>query len=142
VVEKIADYAKNTDFEVLTADNPVDGILLYKMTRSPTVYELLKRNGGNKSGERIADVSPEGIIYPDQFTPIPIGTIENLKEPWDKPHPLVAKLRDRKKYVKCSSCPFFEVCNGGLRARAYAVTGDFWERDPSCYLDEIQKKYG
>jgi radical SAM protein with 4Fe4S-binding SPASM domain len=141
VIEKIADYAKNTDFEVLTADNPVDGILLYKMTRSPTVYELLKRNGGNKSGERIADVSPEGIIYPDQFTPIPIGVIENLKEPWDKPHPLVAKLRDRKKYVKCSSCPFFEVCNGGLRARAYAVTGDFWERDPSCYLDEIQKKY-
>ena len=141
VVEKIVEYAKNTDFEILTADNPVDGILVYKITKSPEVYELLKRNGGNKSGERIADVSPEGVIYPDQFTPIPIGTIDDLKRPWDEPHPLVAKLRERKKYVKCSSCPFFEVCNGGLRARAYVAKGDFWEKDPSCYLEEILKKY-
>ncbi|TRM75302.1 radical SAM protein [Sulfolobus sp. E5] len=138
VVNKIIERSK--DGEVLTADNPVDGILVYIKTGfSNEVLELLKRNGGNKSGERIADISPEGIVYPDQFTPIPIGNINNLKEIWDKPNDLVGKLRERWKYVKCSHCPFFTVCNGGLRGRALVAKGDLWEKDPSCYLDEILK---
>ncbi|EWG06860.1 MAG: radical SAM protein [Candidatus Aramenus sulfurataquae] len=142
VVERIVERTReNKEIEVLTADNPVDGVLIYAMTRNEEVLRLLRRNGGNKSGERIADVSPEGVVYPDQFTPIPIGRIERLKEIWDKPNEVVDKLRARKNYLKCSSCPFFDVCNGGLRGRALAVTGDLWGKDPSCYLEEIAKKY-
>ncbi len=141
IVTKIIERSKeNKDVEVLTADNPVDGILVYMKTGfSNEVFELLKRNGGNKSGERIADISPEGIVYPDQFTPIPIGNINNLKEIWDRPNELVGKFRERWKYVKCSHCPFFAVCNGSLRGRALVAKGDLWEKDPSCYLDEILK---
>lgn len=138
VVKKIINYSTSGK-EVLTADNPVDGILVYAMTGKNEVLDLLRRNGGNKSGERIADITPEGIVYPDQFTQIPIGTIDNLKEIWEKPNPLVEKLRMRKLYVKCSSCPFFDVCNGGLRGRALAL-GDLWGKDPSCYLENIFNK--
>jgi len=27
-----------------------------------------------------------------------------------------------------------EICNGGSRSRAYAIYGDMWAEDPSCYL--------
>lgn len=138
-VTRIIEFAKTGRWEVLTADNPVDGILVYSLTKSGEVLDLLRRNGGNKSGERIADVSPEGVVYPDQFTPVPLGEITNLKEIWDEPKPLVRMLKERKKYVKCSSCPFFDVCNGGLRGRALAYTGDLWGKDPSCYLEEIKE---
>ncbi|MEM0289923.1 MAG: radical SAM protein [Metallosphaera sp.] len=137
VIKKIIHYSKDGEWEVLTADNPVDGILIYSLTRSVRVLDLLRRNGGNKSGERIADVSPEGVVFPDQFTPIPLGEIKNLKRIWDEPGPMLKKLKERRSFVKCSSCRFFEVCNGGLRGRALAATGDLWERDPSCYLDLI-----
>ncbi|MCG3109945.1 Coenzyme PQQ synthesis protein E [Metallosphaera sp. J1] len=139
VIAKIVDYARTGEWEVLTADNPVDGILVYRLTGKDRVLELLRRNGGNKSGERIADVNPEGVVYPDQFTPVRIGEITDLRRIWDEPHPVVKKLRERKSLVKCASCRFFDVCNGGLRGRALAVTGDMWEKDPSCYLDEIEK---
>jgi len=139
VVKKIVERTKAGKWEVLTADNPVDGILVYSLTKSVNVLDLLRKNGGNKSGERIADVSPEGIVYPDQFTPVPLGRVENLREIWDEPRPLVKMLRERKRYVKCSSCPFFDVCNGGLRGRALVYTGDLWGKDPSCYLEDIFK---
>ncbi|QKR00313.1 radical SAM protein [Metallosphaera tengchongensis] len=142
VIRKIVEYSRSGEWEVLTADNPVDGILIYRLTGSQAVLELLKRNGGNKSGERIADVTPEGLVYPDQFTPIPLGRIENLKQIWDEPNHLVKELRNRKLHVKCSSCKFFDVCNGGLRGRALALYGDLWERDPSCYLHEIERDLG
>ncbi len=141
VVTKIVEYAKSGEWEVLTADNPVDGVLIYRLTGDQGVLELLRKNGGNKSGERIADVSPEGVVYPDQFTPVPLGTLDNLKGIWDTPNVWVEKLRERKKYLKCSSCKFFDVCNGGLRGRALAVYGDFWEKDPSCYLEEIEREF-
>ncbi|BBG24859.1 radical SAM protein [Sulfuracidifex tepidarius] len=138
VIRQVIELTKGLDFEVLTADNPVDGILIYHVTKSDRVKELLMRNGGNKSGERIADISPEGEIYPDQFTRIRIGDLENLRATWDNPTELLTKLRSRRKYVKCSLCPFFDMCNGGLRGRAFSL-GDLWGRDPSCYLDQLLK---
>ncbi len=76
LVTKIIEYAKRGEWEVLTADNPVDGVLVYSLTRNPGILELLRKNGGNKSGERIADVTPDGVVYPDQFTPVPLGSRE------------------------------------------------------------------
>jgi len=28
------------------------------------------------------------------------------------------------------------LCNGNFRPRAEAVTGDFWQSDPACYLTD------
>jgi len=47
-------------------------------------------------------------------------------------------LRDRRGHIKgrCSVCPYFEICNGNLRARAESYYGDPWAEDPSCYLSD------
>ncbi len=140
VTEKIFRNAKE-DMEILTADNAVDGIHLYAMTGERRVLDLLRKNGGNRSGERIADISPDGTVYPDQFTHVPIGRIEHLREIWEEPDAIVAKLRERKKLLECRSCRYLDVCNGNLRGRALAFTGDIWGMDPSCYLKEIQERY-
>ncbi|MCY0851020.1 radical SAM/SPASM domain-containing protein [Sulfuracidifex metallicus] len=141
IMSHIIDEAKHADFEVLTADNPVDGVLIYHMTRDDKVLDLLRRNGGNRSGERIADISPNGDVYPDQFTPVKMGHVSELRKIWDGPSDVLVKLRKRKEYLKaCSSCPFLDICNGGLRGRALAM-GDFWGKDPSCYLQEIRRTF-
>ena len=39
--------------------------------------------------------------------------------------------------TSCAStvgCRFLNVCNGNLRTRAEAATGDWLAMDPSCYL--------
>lgn len=78
-VEEI--FARARDFhrrgvakEILTVDNHADGALLYLNVlreegpgRAAEVYALLKRNGGNNSGARLAHVDNLGNIHPDQF---------------------------------------------------------------------------
>ena len=51
-------------------------------------------------------------------------------------YPILNGLRDRKTLLKgrCSKCKWLSLCNGNFRARAEAVTGDFWASDPACYL--------
>ena len=47
-------------------------------------------------------------------------------------------LRDRAAYLpgRCRGCRFLEVCNGNLRTRAEAATGDWLGQDPGCYLTD------
>ena len=53
-----------------------------------------------------------------------------------------AKRISTKYKRKCSSCKYIDICNGGSRSRAYAISGDLWDEDPSCYLtlEEIKGK--
>ena len=140
VTEKIFRLTEE-DSDILTADNAVDGLHIYAMTGEKRVLDLLRKNGGNRSGERIADISPNGTVYPDQFTHAPIGRIEELRRIWEEPDALVSKLRDRKKLLECRDCRYLDACNGNLRGRALALTGNLWGKDPSCYLREIGEKY-
>ena len=50
---------------------------------------------------------------------------------------ILNKLRQYPRQIegKCQNCKYIEICNGGSRSRAFAITGDLWEEDPSCYLD-------
>ena len=89
-------------------------------------------------------------MHPDQFTQHhTFGNVRDRKfsEIWqDTSHPIMAGLKDRKPLLKgrCAKCRFLDNCNGNFRTRAEAVTGDFWESDPSCYLtdEEIGIKGG
>ena len=58
--------------------------------------------------------------------------------------PRLAILRDRKAQLppRCQSCRFLDVCNGNLRTRAEAATGDWLGEDPSCYLSELETAAG
>jgi len=132
--------------EILTVDNHADGVYLYlrfkeqEPERAAEIYRLLRRNGGNSSGIRIACIDAEGNVHPDQFWQhYSLGNV--LERPFsliwqDLSDPLLRRLRNRKGLVrgKCSRCLFFDLCNGNFRVRAEAAYGDTWAEDPACYL--------
>ncbi|MCR4418763.1 MAG: radical SAM protein [Clostridia bacterium] len=136
--------------EVLTVDNHADGPFVYLRlrardpSRAAEALELLHRNGGNRSGVAIAAIDWEGKVHPDQFTlHHTVGDVrrEGFARIWTQAeHPLLAALRDRRRYLKgrCQECIWLEICNGNCRARAEALTGDFWAPDPACYLTEAE----
>lgn len=134
--------------EVLTVDNHCDAIYLYLRTRrdnpgkAAEVLELLRRNGGNRTGIAIGEVDWFGDVHPDQFTRNhTFGNVRERKfgEIWtDISHPILAGLKNRRGFLggRCARCRWIELCNGNFRARAEAVHGDFWAPDPACYLTD------
>ncbi len=139
---------RGMDKELLTVDNHADGVYLYLREqaedpqRAAMILELLRRNGGNRSGIAIASVDSEGNIHADQFTQNhSFGNIreESFSRVWTRADdPILAGLKDRKPLLKgrCAACRFLDLCNGNFRARADAVAGDFRESDPACYLTD------
>ena len=153
VVETKACFDAGFPVEVLTVDNPCDGIALYFRMKAEGhphadhAYDLLALNGGNSSGEGIACISWDGTVYPDQFwRNHPVGNVleKPFSEIWGNPPPgsLLDLLRHKKEHVKgrCRACRWLDLCGGNFRARGEAVTGDIWGEDPTCYLtdDEIR----
>ncbi|MBI2914354.1 MAG: putative heme d1 biosynthesis radical SAM protein NirJ1 [Firmicutes bacterium] len=136
------------DVEILTVDNHADGVYLYLRAlrefpqRAGRILELLRANGGNRSGVAFGNLDSQGFVHPDQFTPNhSFGNVRetSFSEIWyHSQHPILVGLRDRRPLLKgrCSRCRWLDVCNGNFRARAEAVTGDFWESDPACYLTD------
>lgn len=149
LIEKVSSWSrKGRKIEVLTVDNHADGPYVYLSLRkedperAAEVLELLRLNGGNRSGIAIGAIDWAGKVHPDQFTTNhTVGDIrrEPFSRIWSEArHPILAGLRDRKRLLKgrCRQCAWLDICNGNCRARAEAVTGDFWESDPACYLTE------
>jgi 12,18-didecarboxysiroheme deacetylase len=134
--------------EVLTVDNHADGPYLYlrmlreKNSRAGEVLRLLQMNEGNSSGRGIGCISWDGSVHPDQFwRHESLGNILDrpFSQIWtDLSNPLVAKLKDKKRYVKgrCSICRWLDICGGNFRVRAEAVSGNIWSPDPACYLSD------
>lgn len=141
--------------EVLTVDNHADGPYVYlRMVRegndrASQVLELLRMNEGNSSGRGIGCISWDGSVYADQFWRHQgFGNVRerSFSEIWtDLSNPLMARLKDKKPFVKgrCAVCRWLDVCGGNFRARAEAATGDLWAPDPACYLndDEIRSEF-
>ncbi len=134
--------------EVLTVDNHADGPYLYLRllkegsSRSSQVLELLKMNEGNSSGRGIGCVSWDGEVHADQFwRHFSFGNVRQkpFSQIWqDTTNPLMAQLKDKKKYVtgRCSECRWLDICGGNFRVRAEAAVGDLWAPDPACYLTD------
>ena len=141
-------HEKGTAREVLTVDNHADGPYVYlRMLKennpdAEKVLELLKMNEGNSSGRGIGCVSWDGSVHADQFwRHYSFGNIlqRPFSEIWsDLADPVMAKLKDKKQYVKgrCSECKWLNICAGNFRVRAEAVSGDIWASDPACYLTD------
>jgi len=141
-------YETGIKTQVLTVDNHADGPYIYLRMlkeanpRAEEVLRLLKINGGNSSAEGIGCISWSGDVYADQFwRHYSFGNV--LKRPFSKiwtdlSDPLMAKLRQKKRYLKgrCARCRWLDICAGNLRVRAEAVTGDIWAPDPACYLTD------
>ena len=143
-------FDRGTPKEVLTVDNHADGVYLYLRVlkedpkRSKQVLELLRMNEGNNSGRGIGCVSWDGSVHADQFwRHYSFGNIRERRfsEIWtDTSNELMAKLKDKKSYVKgrCANCKWLDICGGNFRVRAEAVHSDIWSPDPACYLSDAE----
>ncbi|MCQ2104851.1 MAG: putative heme d1 biosynthesis radical SAM protein NirJ1 [Fibrobacter sp.] len=154
IIDRVLDFKKRgLNKEILTVDNHADAVYLYQRMkredpeRAKKILELIQSNGGNRSGMAFGNIDSIGNVHPDQFTQyITLGNVRERKfgDIWtDVSNPIMAGLKDRKPLLKgrCPKCAFLNLCNGNFRTRAEAVTGDFWEMDPACYLtdDEINE---
>jgi len=141
-------HERGIDKEVLTVDNHADGPYLYlrmlreENPRAEDVLQLLKMNEGNSSGRGIGCISWDGSVHADQFwRHHSFGNVleRPFSEIWtDMSDPLMARLKDKKRYVRgrCTACRWLDICGGNFRVRAEAATGDLWGPDPACYLTD------
>lgn len=149
VFDRAQDFQRRgLEKEILTVDNHTDNAYLYMRVsehhprRAAEVRQMLTWNGGNQSGVAIACVDPQGEVHADQFSwGYSLGSVRKrpFSEIWtDRSEPRMALLKDRKGKIegRCSTCHFFDICNGNLRARAESYFGSFTAPDPACYLTD------
>jgi len=141
-------HRRGIEKEVLTVDNHADAAYLYlrikreQPERAEEVLRLMRWNGGNSSGTGVGCIDYLGEVHPDQFSwHLSLGNVRQraFSEIWrDVSNPLLAGLRGRRDLIhgRCADCRFFDICNGNLRVRAEAATGDLWASDPACYLND------
>jgi radical SAM protein with 4Fe4S-binding SPASM domain len=150
-VEYILDKAfayhdSQRDIEIVTGNMEMDAIYFYHRfaKKYPKHAQEMQRRlmawGGNSAGVKLLNIDAEGNVKPDPFFPAIIGNIfsEDFADIWtNRPIPMLKRLREhpRKLSGKCATCQYLEICNGGSRSRAYAIHGDLWAEDPSCYLE-------
>ncbi len=144
-------YESGRDIEIVTGNMEQDAILFLDRfgKKYPNLKDEMKSRliawGGNSAGRKLLNIDSEGNVKPDPFFPSYIGNIlnEDFSDIWTKkPIELLQKLRvhPRKISGKCSECDYLNICNGGSRSRAYAIYGDIWSEDPSCYLTQNEIK--
>lgn len=145
LIDSLMKEAEKEGMEIMTVDNPADGIYTYLKLRqsdgekADMILEFLKYRGGDSSGIRLACIDHRGNVHPNQFWwDYTIGNVldSSFKDIWLSEDSLLEKLRNKTKYLKgkCGKCVYKEIC-GGFRVRAYRY-GDLWGGDPSCYLTE------
>lgn len=139
---------KGLNIEVLTVDNHADGIWIFLKLKKTNplqanlVLKLLKSQGGNGSGRKIACVDNCGRVFPDQFWQNRcLGNVRQntFSQIWqDGNNDFLRILRNRASFLtgRCQRCYYLSLCNGNFRARAEAVFGSPWADDPACYLTE------
>ena len=147
IINKAFEYYKNEkDIDLVTGNMEMDAIMLLNRFKQeyPSKVDILEKKlkswGGNSAGNRLGNMDWLGNVKPDPFFPFIIGNY--LQTPFDEiwtstKNDILNKLREAPRQIKgkCSDCKYIEICNGGSRSRAFAITGDLWEEDPSCYLD-------
>ena len=152
ILDKAFEYHENgKNIEIVTGNMEQDAILF--LERFGKKYPDLKEEmhdrliawGGNSAGRKLLNIDSEGNVKPDPFFPSYIGNIlnEDFSNIWtSKPIELLQKLRIHPRDIsgKCKECDYINICNGGSRSRAYAIYGDMWAEDPSCYLSEKEIK--
>ncbi len=144
-------YEQKRDIDIVTGNMEMDAILFLDRfsKKYPNLKEemvkRLKNWGGNSAGRRLLNINWLGEVKPDPFFPFTIGNMTQtpLSQIWlDKENQLLQRLREypRKLDGRCQKCGVIDICNGGSRSRAYAISGNLWDEDPSCYLSDEEIK--
>jgi radical SAM protein with 4Fe4S-binding SPASM domain len=116
--------------EALLDDDTEAGISNGRKPGDPTPLVL--------AGDTLLTLLPSGDAYPCRRMPIRAGNLQDtlLAELYYQ-NDLLCALRDRSRTSEgCQDCCFARLCRGGLKCLAYAVTGDPFQADPSCWLAE------
>lgn len=96
---------------------------------------------GVNSGKGFLFVSCRGEIMPSGFLPVVAGNVrhDSLADIYRYSN-LFKKLRDTSLLKgRCGICFYKGIC-GGSRARAYSLTGDYFEEDPCCVYQPVLTK--
>ena len=144
-------YETRQNIEVVTGNMEMDAIALKEQfarrypVHAPAMQARLIRWGGNSAGRKLVNIDSFGNVKPDPFFPVVMGSIKenSFGEIWkDGESELNTLLRTHPRVLEgeCSHCEYLSVCNGGSRARAYAVAGTLNATDPSCYRNEILQR--
>jgi GeoRSP system radical SAM/SPASM protein len=90
---------------------------------------------GSVCGKLSLNIKSNGDITPCGFIPAVIGNIvrDDLKKVWHESQ-VLDQLRHKTPKGKCASCSDYAECLGGCSARALAMTGDFNNPDPHCWV--------
>lgn len=152
VFRLLYDAAKTFDpstLEILTVDAPQDGAYLLgglardKDPELENARRLLHCTGDSCSaGDRVANVDPQGNVYPCQFLQTEEMLVGNIREQrfsqlWSDPsNPVLTSFRKKKVLLqgRCGACAFKELCGGGCRARALHEEGSTWASDRFCVV--------
>ncbi|GAA0678658.1 TIGR04347 family pseudo-SAM/SPASM protein [Natronoarchaeum mannanilyticum] len=143
---------RGEEIETLLVGNYADAGFLVEYAReelgddrADSIYRYLRRNGGDPTGERVADVDYQGDVHLTQFWQgYSLGNVRDRSfgDIWeDESNPLLARLREREKHLKgrCADCRYQEICRGGSRLRALAEHDDPFAPDPQCYLTDAER---
>jgi radical SAM protein with 4Fe4S-binding SPASM domain len=140
--------------ELVTDGNDADGAALYLRLRAregraaARAWRWLAARGGNASGVHLAAVDACGDVHPDpDWAHASLGNVRarSFSRIWtDADGTVLAPLRDRRPHLheRCRACRYLALCNGGVRVRAEALTGDLWAPDPGCHLTRSERTRG
>jgi pseudo-rSAM protein/SPASM domain protein len=145
-------HERGEEIETLLVGNYADAGYLVEYADSELgeaqarrIHRYLEANGGDPTGERIADVDYQGNVHLTQFWQgYSLGNVRDrpFSELWtDEDNPLLAALRDRDDRLtgRCADCQYQSICRGGSRLRALSAGGPF-DPDPKCYLTESERR--
>ncbi|MFB6112389.1 MAG: TIGR04347 family pseudo-SAM/SPASM protein [Halobacteriaceae archaeon] len=150
-------HARGDEIETLLVGNYADAAYLVEFAqerlgeaRAKLVYEYLQRNGGDPTGERVADIDYQGNVHVSQFLQgHSLGNVRQrpFGEIWtDESNPLLHRLRSREDHLsgRCADCRYQTICRGGSPLRSLTTDDDPFAPDPQCYLyeDEIAPRTG
>jgi len=151
IIEKTDDFVRRgLAEEVLTVGNHADGpyILLKLQPERKDDFEkarqLLLANGGNRIGEKIACVSWDGSVHPDQFwRNYSAGNVtqRTFGQIWNDPQePVLRRLRNKAEFAdpKCRRCKWFDLCKGNYRFLGDDSGDSCWLLEPPCYLTDSE----